>query len=134
MLHNFNYLDAMKKNYVNDMMMGQYYSKIRKSGMRLMNKSVESFENYKSYSKKQLFETFKYHGDLHSFGIMLYSINQLFIKNMDLKVFCMRLCIANENMIMDAHEANKVFATIDIENPINKWRGRPSSSTGTVLR
>jgi serine/threonine protein kinase len=132
MLHNFTYLDAMKKNYANDMMMGQFYSKIRSPGMKLLTKSVDSFQNYKSYSKTQLFDTFKFHGDLHSFGIMLYAINYIFIKNMDLKLFCLRLCIADEKMILNAQSANKIFATMDLQNPVNKWRGKPNRSSSSI--
>ena len=93
------------------MMMGQFYAKIRSHGFKLLTRSVESFETCK---EQKLFEKFKYHGDLHNLGIMLY---------MDFKLFCMRLCIANEDMILNAHDACNVF-----NKPLNQWYGRRNSA------
>ena len=40
----------------------------------------------------------------------------------------MRLCIADEKIILNAREADKILSTIDLQNPVNKWRGKPSRS------
>ena len=42
---------------------------------------------------------------------------------MDFKLFCMRLCIANEDMILNAHDACNVF-----NKPLNQWYGRRNSA------
>lgn len=108
-LHGFKYLDAMKKNYVNDMMMGQHFAKIRKQGMHFLNTSIDSFDKVTI----EQFEELKYSCDLHSLGLVIFAVNRLFIRHVVLDEFAVRLCIYNDQMITNAKAALQFFSAID---------------------
>ena len=111
-LHDFTYLDAIRNNYVNDMMMGQHFPKIRKQGMLFLNMSIKSFAvNSKELLDK--FEQLKYSCDLHSLGLVIFAVNRLFIRHVALDEFAIRLCIYNDNMITNPKSALKAFNKID---------------------
>jgi serine/threonine protein kinase len=112
-LNKFMYLDTMRKNYVDDMMMGQYFPKIRNHGIRFLNKSIDSFALVNPHDQ---FEQLKYSCDLHSLGLVIFAVNRLFIKHVVLDEFAARLCIYNEKMIHNAKTALYIFNKIKFNN------------------
>lgn len=107
-LHNFPYVNAMIKNYVNDFMMAQFHPSKFDEFKTFLENSVQSFESVsiKQMDQDMLFQEFKLTGDLHSLGLIIYAVNSICnFQDVSLTNFAERLCMYNDNMVKDAQEA-----------------------------
>ena len=132
MLHNFTYRDIMIQNYVNDFMMAQFHKDMYDDFFSFLKKSVESFKHI-TLPKADLFNMFKYHGDLHSIGLIIYALNKLYLNNDKIEGFSNRLCIYNDEMILNAIDANDAFQRLITDKSGGKARIRYEKRTRKSL-